>query len=138
MTDVNTSWTFPTSTGARCARCPAGKLVFYSRDGRKVVIDVTEKKKASLGVQPMPGPNRSLLVTLEGTMGRNKTEFIGAQVSLSGGRPMLLTRADFGITADRVSELFMCGDEVLARVEGKVFHRMKKPPACFTSPPRPA
>jgi hypothetical protein len=74
----------------------------------------------------MPGPNRSLLVTLGGGIGRNKTEFIGAQVPLSGGKPTLLTRADFGITADQVSELFMCGEQVLAHVEGQVFHRLKK------------
>jgi len=126
MTGVNPSWTFPTVDGRAVCPLPAGKLVFYSRDGRKRVIDVTEKKKLSLGVQPMPGPNRSLLVTLEGVMGRNKTEFVGAQVSLSEGKPTLLTRADFGITADRVSELFMCGDEVLARVEGQIFHRLKQ------------
>ncbi|MCY1062693.1 hypothetical protein [Nannocystis sp. SCPEA4] len=126
MTGVNPSWTFPTIDGRVVCPLPAGKLVFYSRDGRKSVVDVTEKKKVSLGVQPMPGPNRSLLVTFNGTLGRNKTEFIGAQVPLSGGKPTLLTRADFGITADCVAELFMCGDEVLAHVEGPVFHRLKK------------
>jgi len=124
MKDVNTSWTFPTIDGRVVCPLPEGKLVFYSRDGRKSVVDVTEKKKVSLGVQPMPGPNRSLLMTLRGER-RNKTELIGAQVSLSGGKPRHLTRADFGITADRVAELFMCGAEVLAHVEGRVFHRLK-------------
>lgn len=126
MTGVNPSWTFPTIDGRAVCPLPAGKLVFYSRDGRKLVMDVTEKKKVSLGVQPMPGPNRSLLVTLESEARGKAADFIGAQVALSGGKPTLLTRADFGITAGRISELLMCGNEVLARVEGNVFHRMKR------------
>ncbi|MCE9672576.1 hypothetical protein LY474_32685 [Myxococcus stipitatus] len=129
MRDVNASWAFPTIDGRFVSPLPEGKLVFFTREGHRLVIDMKEKRKVSLGVRPMPGPNRSLLVTYGGSYGKNKTEFIGARISLSGGRPTPLRRADFGLDAeDEVADLFMCGDEVLAYVEGNVFHRLRRNP----------
>lgn len=127
MSDVNTSWTFPTIDGRVVCPLPEGKLIFFTREGRRLVVGMKEKRKVSLGVHPMPGPDRSLLVTYEGVLGKNKTEFIGARISLSGGRPTPLTRADFGLDDKaRVAELFMCGEQVLAHVEGNVFHRLRR------------